>query len=277
MRDGGPAIDLLRAMPAAVEWDRVVRALPVAAVTGFARLVVVSPHPDDETLGAGGLIATCAAAGIPVAIVAVTDGEACVGADATTASIRVAEQEAAVAELTSADRLVLVRYHLPDGDVAAHRSQLAALLSDFARPGDLMVCPSGDDGHPDHAAVANAVDAVDVPVEVWWAPIWAWHSHEPQRSTINRGHRIRLDGAAHARKANALSRYPSQLAGPNPVVPVGLQRRLSSREEVFVPIARGRLVIGLDTAGAGRCQPMTPTVPPGEAHGARGDGAHAAT
>src|SRR6266705_300032 len=39
-------------------------------------LLVVSPHPDDEVLAAGGLIHSWAAAGREVTIVSVTDGEA---------------------------------------------------------------------------------------------------------------------------------------------------------------------------------------------------------
>lgn len=42
---------------------------------GSPRLVVVAPHPDDEVLGCGGLIAAARAAGVPVLIIALTDGE----------------------------------------------------------------------------------------------------------------------------------------------------------------------------------------------------------
>jgi LmbE family N-acetylglucosaminyl deacetylase len=37
---------------------------------------VVAPHPDDETLAAGGLIATQRSRHLPVTLLAVTDGEA---------------------------------------------------------------------------------------------------------------------------------------------------------------------------------------------------------
>src|SRR5262245_1349118 len=37
---------------------------------------VVSPHPDDDTLGAGGLIFTCAELGYEITIILVTDVEA---------------------------------------------------------------------------------------------------------------------------------------------------------------------------------------------------------
>src|SRR5947199_8996501 len=39
-------------------------------------ILVVSPHPDDETLGCGGLIARHATAGCAVAVAMLTDGEA---------------------------------------------------------------------------------------------------------------------------------------------------------------------------------------------------------
>ena len=41
-----------------------------------SRLVVVAPHPDDEILGAGGLLAATARAGRDLLLVAVTDGQA---------------------------------------------------------------------------------------------------------------------------------------------------------------------------------------------------------
>ncbi|WP_338337804.1 PIG-L family deacetylase, partial [Xanthomonas citri] len=40
------------------------------------RVVVVSPHPDDEVLGCGGLLAMAIASGRQALIVSVTDGEA---------------------------------------------------------------------------------------------------------------------------------------------------------------------------------------------------------
>ena len=45
------------------------------SLEGISRLVVVAAHPDDETLGAGGLIATAARLGCAVDIVCATDGE----------------------------------------------------------------------------------------------------------------------------------------------------------------------------------------------------------
>ena len=60
------------------EWSTMegLGALPAFDLSTIARLTVVAAHPDDETLGAGGLIAECSMRGIPIQIVVVTDGAA---------------------------------------------------------------------------------------------------------------------------------------------------------------------------------------------------------
>ncbi len=44
------------------------------ALTGGGPIIVLAPHPDDETLGCGGLLAACAEAGIPAYVFLLTDG-----------------------------------------------------------------------------------------------------------------------------------------------------------------------------------------------------------
>ena len=48
--------------------------LPSSAVRDFGATVIVSPHPDDETLGCGGLIALLREHGLRVGVVVMTDG-----------------------------------------------------------------------------------------------------------------------------------------------------------------------------------------------------------
>jgi hypothetical protein len=48
---------------------------PALDPAGLADVVVIAPHPDDEVLGVGDLLALAAAAGARVRLVAVTDGE----------------------------------------------------------------------------------------------------------------------------------------------------------------------------------------------------------
>ena len=73
--EGGGATE---AQWAASEW---LQALPLqwpeALFADAQRLVVVSPHPDDEVLACGGLMALAAQAGVAITVISVTDGEAC--------------------------------------------------------------------------------------------------------------------------------------------------------------------------------------------------------
>ncbi len=47
---------------------------PVQTILGAGPLLVLAPHPDDESLGCGGLIAASCAAGITVHVAVLTDG-----------------------------------------------------------------------------------------------------------------------------------------------------------------------------------------------------------
>jgi len=48
---------------------------PLPAITSKDRILVLSPHPDDETLGAGGLMAKARRLGVPVRVVFMTNGD----------------------------------------------------------------------------------------------------------------------------------------------------------------------------------------------------------
>jgi LmbE family N-acetylglucosaminyl deacetylase len=62
---------------ARLHWQ--IRALPLASLSGAidaGPVLVVAPHPDDETLGCGGMIAAACDAGRPVFVLVLTDGSA---------------------------------------------------------------------------------------------------------------------------------------------------------------------------------------------------------
>lgn len=110
------------------------------------RLLVLAPHPDDEVIGCGGVVAQHLREQRSVRIVVATDG-----AEAGDAALREEESRRGVAKLGDAD-LVFLRF--PDrtlGDAAAE--PILRELRDF-RP-DLVLVPSPSEIHPDHIALSR--------------------------------------------------------------------------------------------------------------------------
>lgn len=182
------------------------------------RLVVVAPHPDDETLSAGGLIAAAAGRGCPVVVVLVTDGEASHDGSArwtraALAAQRIDELNCALAALDAANATVL-RLSLPDGSVSDAVEIVAGRLRSELRASDVVVCPWRRDGHPDHEATAAAVLAAvaEIGCRVLEAPIWMWHWRTPDCALIewHRLLRVPLSPQMASRKTRALQAFVSQ-------------------------------------------------------------------
>ena len=181
--------------------------------------VVVSPHPDDETLGVGGLLAELLARRWSVCVVAVTDGEAAHGHQAPLAARRLArrrraEQEAALERLCDAGgagRVLVVRLGMPDGKVETVQADLTEALASPLRDADWCLAPLAWDGHPDHeASGAAARDACGNRVPLASYPIWAWHWATPSQLPLERAVRVPLSLATRERKAHALDSFASQ-------------------------------------------------------------------
>lgn len=163
-------------------WQPVVDALPALTWRPLP-LVALAAHPDDETLGAGGLIAATARAGLSVTVIVASAGEASHPRSPTHTSAELAarrrlELHAAVRELApTAD----VRWlDLPDGSIADHPTELRAALREYA-DGSRIAAPYRDDRHPDHDACGRAAADVaeDLGIELLEYPIWFWHWAKP--------------------------------------------------------------------------------------------------
>lgn len=230
-------------------WDAL-RRLPVLDPTACRRAVVLAPHPDDETLAAGGLIAVLLSQGGQVVLVAATDGEAShPGSTVTPAGLRqlrARETDRALAALADGapGGAVLHRLRLPDGALATHEEALAAALVPLLGPADWCIAPFDGDGHPDHdaggRAAARACAATGARLLSY--PLWAWHWSRPgdPRVPWERALRVPLPPDALRRKQEALTCYPSQTEplGPAPedaavVPPSDLAHFLRPEEVVF--------------------------------------------
>ena len=122
-------------------------------------ILFVSPHPDDETLGAGGLIGLQAAKGVPLRVVAVTDGENAYRDGIDIADRRSHEQTSALSRLgvTPAN---IVRLELTDSGVTAEEELLVERLMPLVSDNSHIIAPWIGDYHPDHEACGRA--AVEV-------------------------------------------------------------------------------------------------------------------
>ena len=124
------------------------------------RVLVVAPHPDDEILGCGGMLAHHAERGDEIRVVVLTDGVAGDPAghsDADLAEQRRAESRAAGAVLGVAD----YRFAgAADGSLAADAGLVACLVEELDDYGPTLIYgPSPQEMHPDHRAAARALMA----------------------------------------------------------------------------------------------------------------------
>ncbi|WP_440222800.1 PIG-L deacetylase family protein [Dokdonella sp. MW10] len=208
------------------------------------RVVVVAPHPDDEVLGCGGLLAYASAAGLPIMIVSVTDGEACYPGHAfwTPARLRVAR----AMELANAlsrlgiKRREIVSLHVPDGEVRGMEGQVTAALDTILRHTDLVLTTWQRDGHPDHEAAYRSVSRAACAAGglVLQFPIWGcpWLATSASDAPIVR---LRLDAQVRMHKQQAIACFATQTGEGDarldrPVLPPPVVERYQMGSEFFL-------------------------------------------
>lgn len=149
----------------------------------LASAMIIAPHPDDETLGCGGIAIKKIAAGAPTSFVFVTDGAASHHGRIEPEKLRAlreAEAREAVQHLgASPDSITFLRY--PDAQANAHTEAIAADISRLLRrfrPESVFV-PHAKDPPSDHGAVNAAVRIAlrefGRPVTVYEYPVWYWY------------------------------------------------------------------------------------------------------
>jgi LmbE family N-acetylglucosaminyl deacetylase len=167
-------------------------------VVGKGTALILAPHPDDESLGCGGLIAACVAVGRPPLVVVLTDGTASHPRSRTypTArlrAVRMNEIQIAVGRLgLTPDRIVFLNqpdaaapHGGPDFDAIVFR--LIGLIRQEPRC-TAILAPWRHDPHCDHEAASLAAEAASAIAGVRNVafPVWGWML--PQTTEIRQAH-----------------------------------------------------------------------------------------
>lgn len=190
------------------------------------KLVVVAAHPDDETLGAAGLLQRAARHGVPIEVVVATLGENSHPGSPTHTPAELAAVRAV--ELRSAlERVAPDIGHrvlgMPDGRLSAHGTQLKNEIAAAATQNShktLVVAPWSGDGHTDHdAAGAAAGRAARTTHSLFLEyPIWLWHWGSPDNDRVPWPalRRLNMTVEEQVTKAAAISSHASQVAPLSP-------------------------------------------------------------
>ncbi|MGP0025114.1 MAG: PIG-L deacetylase family protein [Streptosporangiaceae bacterium] len=208
---------------------RLLNELPILDIGGWPSVVVVAAHPDDEVLGAGGLLAMLGAARARLRLVAIPDGEASHPGMDPAAAGRLAERRAA--ETCSAlERLgapaEIIRLRLPDTGVARREAEAREALGDLVSGFGMCLAPWDGDRHADHEAAGRAAHGAcqAAGVGLLSYPIWTWHWAHPcdPRVPWGRAVRVPLPTGAARRKRAAIGCFGSQLRPRGPQQPAVL-------------------------------------------------------
>jgi LmbE family N-acetylglucosaminyl deacetylase len=219
------------------QWLDVQRFTP-ADILSWPGAVIVAAHPDDEVLGAGGIIATLASAGARIRLIAVTNGEAShPGTDpAALARRRIAESAAAL-EILGAGNAEVIRLGIPDTHVAAAENELAVRLTELCAGFAACLAPWDQDAHADHEAAGRA--ARRARADLLQFPVWMWHWATPGDPGVpwHRAVTVPLTAAAATAKKAAISAFTSQLrnrpAAAGPVLPAPIVAHFTRTQEVL--------------------------------------------
>ncbi len=197
-----------------------------------ARLMVLAPHPDDESLAAGGLIQRALEYGVPVDVVFASDGEnnpwpqrvlerrirIGAGQRLEWGRRRRAEADAALRAL-GAGHVGVHRLGWPDGgvtwrlldDTATMLSALRRLIEQH-RP-TLLVLPDLVDRHPDHSAMHVLAEMVfrQLPAELKPACL-GYLLHGRSQPGVPRRAVFALAAGEQVHKRSAIEAHASQIA-----------------------------------------------------------------
>lgn len=217
-------------------WDTATRLALDDVLQHYPHVVLIAPHPDDETLSLGATLADMADRAGTVTVVVATHGGSGPGSTG-----RRAEGQHALAILGA--HIKTVWWNFPDGSLDETVDEIIGQLREFVDGQTLLLAPVECDGHCDHEAVSIAAETVarDRHAALLLYPVWLWHWAAPDDIDFARLRTIAPSLRAIAAKNSALDCYASQLNSPDGSPIVGPALRTRARrvmETVLIPLPR---------------------------------------
>lgn len=202
--------------------------LPTPAVP----IIVFAPHPDDESLGCGGMIAIRHALGQEIRVIFVTDGAFLMDPSSRIAITLQRQQEAIEAlAILGIDKHCITFLNYPDGTLQTlSLPEQAELIQEFQKilapyPQVEVFVPHHHDHHPDHEAtyclVKAALETFPGTIQLWQYPIWVlWKTPciqlLTQLLTHKSGWHSLAIGCVIDQKRRAIAAHKSQVEGALP-------------------------------------------------------------
>lgn len=215
------------------------------------RVLVCTPHPDDETLACGAAISLATAGGGRVVIVCVTDGRHGVdGHDPETLAATRHDELLEASSVLGVPPCDVVTLGFEDASLALHPpreiDEALSPLLDKHQP-DLVFAPSPFDLHSDHAVVGASTRRLLAGRAARHFEYFVWARLRPLAvvkqaraagapSALGKPTKVRTAGVA-ARKAAALACYRSQIEPSGPLAD-DLLRHFRKGTELFFEAPR---------------------------------------
>lgn len=188
------------------------------AIKSVNIVTIVAPHPDDEVIGCGGLIARLVAEGKIPHIIVMTGGE---GSHNGCCSISPDEIIMARRGLTHNALSILgvpqsfvhvLNY--PDGNINMCDSNTERLkqLITHINP-DTIFVPHWGEGWPDHIKTAQILKSIcSDKIDIWEYCVWMWYYNVWRGLDWKNAATLHMTPTEHAKKTKAMAAYTQPLA-----------------------------------------------------------------
>lgn len=181
-------------------------------------VLIVAPHPDDEVLGCGGLIARLMAEGRTPHIIVMTGGEGshcgCCNLDADTLKkSRRQLTRNAMKKLGVADQYIH-ELNYPDGGICFEHPETDTLLSLIGQINpDTILVPHWGEGWSDHIVTSDIVTRLaKAEASIYEYCVWMWYYNVWQGLDWENAFKVDMNSADHTKKLEAIAAYVEPLA-----------------------------------------------------------------